>query len=336
VQEFSQQLLHWFDQHGRKSLPWQHPRSPYFVWLSEIMLQQTQVSTVIPYFLKFIRRFPDVFALAQASQDEVLTYWAGLGYYSRARNLHKAAQMVVAEYQGEFPANLEALQKLPGIGRSTAGAILAQAFNRFGVILDGNVKRVLSRFYAVHDEKLLWQHATENTPHQRLPDYSQAMMDLGALICMRTKPKCLQCPFQENCIAYRTNSIGKYPAKKVSKALPIKESFFLLMTNEQNEILLEQQPSPGIWGGLWSLPSTMALEASIYFNQAKITARLPAFTHTFTHFKLQLKPVKLQIEAGAIKVSEALNQRWVAPNQLGNFALPAPIKKLLSKAFEAR
>ncbi|MCD6047248.1 MAG: mutY [Gammaproteobacteria bacterium] len=322
---FSAKLLKWFDKHGRKDLPWQHPRSAYFVWLSEIMLQQTQVVTVIPYFQRFIERFPDVNSLAQASEDEVLRYWAGLGYYSRARNLHKAAQKIMLEFQGEFPRDLAGWQSLPGVGRSTAGAIIAQAFGEFGVILDGNVKRVLRRFYATHEaDEQLWPLATKLTPQKSIIDYSQAIMDLGAMVCTRSKPKCMLCPLNQECSAYQTETVQNYPAKKQRKALPEKEKYFLLMINEKNEILLERQPSPGIWGGLWSLPSVDDLQQ---FPQQALE-KLPSFTHTFTHFKLTLKPVKIRVST-SLQISETLPQAWILLKDLSKYALPTPIKVFL-------
>lgn len=334
---FSKQLLTWFDQHGRKNLPWQNPRSPYFVWLSEIMLQQTQVSTVIPYFEKFIKSFPDVQTLAQAELDDVLAHWAGLGYYSRARNLHKAAQMLVAQYQSEFPCDVTALQSLPGIGKSTAGAIVAQAYDQFAVILDGNVKRVLSRYHAVAGDpndaatiKLLWSFAGKNTPKKRLTDYTQAIMDLGALICTRTKPKCTQCPLQKSCEAYQTNRVNEFPSTKKSKILPQQEKYFLLMINEQQQILMEKQAAPGIWGGLWSLPSVADL--AILPKKALTNKQmLKEVKHRFSHFKLKLKPVLLRNKALPTQVAEGLEQKWVPLAQLKNLALPAPIKKVLQE-----
>jgi A/G-specific adenine glycosylase len=322
---FSAKLLKWFDQYGRKDLPWQHPRSAYFVWLSEIMLQQTQVVTVIPYFKHFIERFPDVESLAKASEDDVLNYWAGLGYYSRARHLHQAAKKIIREFQGEFPRDLAGWQSLPGVGRSTAGAIIAQAFGEFGVILDGNVRRVLKRFYATHEkDEQLWPLATKLTPRKRLTDYSQAIMDLGAMVCTRSKPKCTLCPLSQECRAYQTATVQNYPAKKQRKTLPEKERFFLLIMNEKDEILLERQPSPGIWGGLWSLPSVADLQQL----PQQALEPLPSFTHTFTHFKLTLKPVKLRVSK-LWQISEALPQAWVLFKDLNKYALPTPIKALL-------
>lgn len=324
---FSKNLLQWFDVHGRKDLPWQHPRSPYFVWLSEIMLQQTQVATVIPYFQKFVNRFPTVKELAKASEDEVLTYWAGLGYYSRARNLLKAAKMVASIFKGKFPNDLEALQQLPGVGRSTAGAILAQAFDQFGVILDGNVKRVLRRYYATHeDDQKLWGLATKLTPKTRVTDYAQAIMDFGATFCTRSKPKCDICPLNRQCLAYQTNSVKEFPKKKIKKILPEREKYFLLMINERNQILLERQPSPGIWGGLWSLPTIEDLKKL----PRQALEILPQFTHTFTHFRLTLKPIRLRVSAEkTLTISEKTDVLWVGAAQLKDFALPAPIKRLL-------
>ena len=231
MSSFSDRVLHWFDAHGRKHLPWQQQISAYRVWVSEIMLQQTQVTTVIGYFERFMQRFPDVVTLANAPQDDVLHLWTGLGYYARARNLHKAAQQIATDHGGEFPQTLEQVMALPGIGRSTAGAILSIACGKSHPILDGNVKRVLARYYAIEGwpgkravEDTLWQHATENTPATRTNHYTQAMMDLGAMICTRSKPACDKCPLQSDCIAYAQGKQNEYPGKKPKKTLPVKST----------------------------------------------------------------------------------------------------------------
>ncbi len=253
--DFQQNILTWFDQHGRKDLPWQKDISPYRVWLSEIMLQQTQVTTVIPYFNAFIEKFPDINTLANAPLDEVLHLWSGLGYYARARNLHKTAQLI-AEL-GYFPDSLEALNKLPGIGLSTAGAILSIAFNKSHPILDGNVKRVLTRFKAVSGwsgdsgvNKQLWAISAQLTPKQRVADYTQAIMDLGATLCTRNKPKCDACPIKSFCIAKLTDTVALFPAPKPTKFIPTKKLTLLLLRNIDHSILLEKRPPTGIWGGL--------------------------------------------------------------------------------------
>src|SRR5690606_34704110 len=254
--QFQRAVLGWYDQHGRKDLPWQQQITPYRVWVSEIMLQQTQVSTVIPYFERFMHRFPDVQALARAPVDDVLHHWTGLGYYARARNLHKAAQKVAQEFAGEFPADIDALTSLPGVGRSTAGAIASLAMNLRAPILDGNVKRVLARFYAIDGypgeravEQQLWHHAENLTPHTRLREYTQVMMDLGATLCTRSKPRCDDCPLQKSCRAFADNSMHLYPGRKAKKALPTRRTWMLLLEDAEGRVLLEQRPPAGLWGG---------------------------------------------------------------------------------------
>lgn len=258
---FARNLLHWYDKHGRHDLPWHHNRNAYRVWVSEIMLQQTQVTTVIPYFEAFMARFPDVRALASAPEDDVLSHWSGLGYYARARNLHKAAKQVVMEFGGEFPADQETLESLTGIGRSTAAAILAQAFGKRATILDGNVKRVLARYHAVPGWpgqsavlNKLWEHAENHTPEERVKDYTQAIMDLGAMVCTRNKPECKTCPVNDGCQAYNRDEVQRYPGPKPRKEKPEKTTWMLILEDTKGRILLERRPPTGIWGGLWSLP----------------------------------------------------------------------------------
>lgn len=259
-EQFATRLLEWFDQHGRHDLPWQHPRTPYRVWLSEIMLQQTQVSTVIPYFERFEQRFPDVHALAAATDDEVMRLWAGLGYYARARNLKKAAERVSKEFAGDFPETVDALSELPGIGRSTAGAVRSLGFGKRAAILDGNVKRVLARVHSVDGWPgkssvlaQLWEIAERLTPDHRVSDYNQAMMDLGALLCTRSKPDCKQCPFETDCTALASGTPERFPGKKPRKVKP-QRATLMLIVRHQDSVLLERRPPTGIWGGLWSLP----------------------------------------------------------------------------------
>ena len=258
---FSTNVLSWFDQHGRKSLPWQQDRSPYRVWISEVMLQQTQVTTVIPYFERFITRFPTLNKLAQADLDDVLNSWAGLGYYARARNLHHAARIIQKDFGGDFPQDFDSVLSLPGIGRSTAGAILSLALDQHHPILDGNVKRVLTRHFSVSGwpgkpsvAKTLWQYSEQLTPKERVANFNQAMMDLGSGICTRTKPVCAHCPLSANCKAYAMNTQAEYPGKKPKKITPVREIQMLLVANESGDILLQRRPPTGIWGGLLSLP----------------------------------------------------------------------------------
>ncbi|OGT55120.1 MAG: A/G-specific adenine glycosylase [Gammaproteobacteria bacterium RIFCSPHIGHO2_12_FULL_42_10] len=257
---FQRSLFAWFDQYGRHSLPWQEQKTPYRIWVSEIMLQQTQVNTVIPYFLRFMARFPDLATLALAHEDEVLHHFAGLGYYARARSLYRAAKLITNEYCGQFPATLETLQTLPGVGPSTAGAILSIAFNQRAPILDGNVKRVLTRLCGITEpinekstEQTLWDIAKKFTPNKRSADYTQAIMDFGATLCTRKEPGCLHCPFNKVCIAYQKNLVDQLPFKQKARPIPTREVTFLIL-KQDGHVLLEKRPSKGIWGGLYCLP----------------------------------------------------------------------------------
>jgi A/G-specific adenine glycosylase len=334
---FSAALLTWFDSHGRKNLPWQQDKSPYRVWLSEIMLQQTQVVTVIPYFETFVARFPTVESLASAPLDDVLQRWAGLGYYARARNLHNAAKMIVE--RGEFPNTLPELLELSGIGKSTAGAILSIAFQQSQPILDGNVKRVLTRFFAISDwtglrdvEAKLWELSENITPQKRCDDYTQAIMDLGATLCTRSKPRCHDCPISKHCAAFLTNTVANYPAKKPTKILPIKQTIFLIIQNELQQIWLEQRPLKGIWGGLWSLPEVETLESALnWCRERNLSLQHQQFLvqqrHTFSHYHLDFTPMWLQVKA-------AENPNFHTREQWQNRALPAPIQTLLTKLTE--
>jgi len=341
MNNFAERLLAWFDVHGRHDLPWQHPRTPYRVWLSEIMLQQTQVSTVIPYFARFLERFPDLHALAAAPLDEVLALWAGLGYYARARNLHRCAQTIVAEHAGEFPRNIEIVAALPGIGRSTAGAILAQAFGQRHAILDGNVRRVLARHAAVPGwpgapavQKKLWVEAEARLPDARLADYTQALMDLGASVCTARKPKCPLCPVAEDCVARRADRIAEFPGAKPQRARPRREATLLLARNKAGALLLERRAPTGLWGGLWCPPLLSVddpapqawLEAQALQGESAQT--LPSFTHVFTHFDYELHPLLVEARMRGTAIAESRWQ-WIAPEQLARLGLPAPIRKML-------
>lgn len=333
-------LLHWFDQHGRHDLPWQHPRDAYRVWVSEIMLQQTQVSTVIPYFTRFMQAFPDVRALADARLDDVLHHWTGLGYYARARNLHRAAQHIRDDHQSQFPRDFAALLALPGIGRSTAGAILAQAFDLRYPILDGNVKRVLTRLYAIEGwpgdkavENKLWQIAEKHTPNQRLVDYTQAIMDLGATVCRRSKPQCHVCPLQSQCQGYAQQNVHAYPAKKPRKALPVRSTVMLLLYDEQHAVLLEQRPPVGIWGGLWSFPECPIDVDPVQWSREKLQVQisdattLPRLRHTFSHFHLDITPVLARaVTAG---IMDSPHHIWYNSSRSAARGFPAPVKLLL-------
>jgi len=342
MNEFSKQLLQWFDQHGRHDLPWQQQQTAYRVWVSEIMLQQTQVKTVIPYYQRFMQRFPTLLSLAKAGQEDVLANWSGLGYYARGRNLHKAALIIQHEYQGEFPKTFDEVMALPGIGRSTAGAILSMAQKQRFAILDGNVKRVLTRYLAVEGwpgsksiENKLWLEAEAFTPFERFDDYTQAIMDLGATLCTRSKPTCGVCPLQENCQAYALNRVKEFPFSKPKKVKPIKQTKLLMLLNLKQQIWLEQRPQKGIWGGLWSLPEFEdekdLLEA---FNPSVKTGSLTAkslvkwkeFRHTFSHYHLDIEPIKL-VQAPP----EQWQGQWHTFTQAHQLGLPAPVKSLLSQ-----
>lgn len=342
TEAFSLRLLTWFDQHGRKNLPWQSPLDPYRVWVSEIMLQQTQVETVIPYFLRFMERFPKVQALANAPQDDVLHLWTGLGYYARARNLHRCAKTVADAYQGVFPDTLEALTDLPGIGPSTAAAIASIAFGKPTAILDGNVKRVLARHQAidgwpgekkVHEQ--LWRIAERYMPTERCRDYTQAIMDLGATLCTRSNPRCNDCPVQKDCLALATDRVNDLPAKKPKKTKPVKQRYFLMFQHKET-IFLEQRPEKGIWGGLWCFPEvdyaddlTTALKA--YKTPHQTPQTWTGWRHTFTHYHLDIHPVLVQVKSLELEPVNDLKTHWYNLEKPDNLGLAAPVKKLLSE-----
>lgn len=341
MEPISKILLTWFDQHGRHDLPWQHPRTAYRVWLSEIMLQQTQVTTVIPYFERFIQRFPDITSLANAKLDEVLHLWTGLGYYARARNLHKAAIEIRDQHSGQFPQDFEAVLALPGIGRSTAGAILAQAYNQRHAILDGNVKRVLTRLYAVEGwpgkkavENQLWELSEQHTPNERACDYTQAIMDFGATLCAR-KPKCSECPLTGYCQSFQAGNPIDYPTPKGRKTLPVRSTRMLILQDEQQQVLLLQRPPSGIWGGLWSLPECpQEEELSQWCRQSlgllvKDYVEQPALRHTFSHFHLDITPVRAFALPDSNTIMEADARVWYNTAQPDALGLPAPVKTLL-------
>lgn len=349
--EFSVKLLQWFDKHGRHDLPWQQNINAYRVWVSEIMLQQTQVATVIPYYEKFMQRFPTVLDLAKAQQEEVLSHWAGLGYYARGRNLHKAAQVIVVEHSGLFPQTFDEVVALPGIGRSTAGAILSIALGQRYAILDGNVKRVLGRYFAVaawpgekKTELAMWQQADELTPELRFNDYTQAIMDLGATLCTRSKPKCQFCPVQKGCQAFELNRVSEFPVKKPKKHKPIRQAWLLLTENSVGQICLQQRPQKGIWGGLWSLPeyeSLQACEESLQSQGLRLQSlvKWESFRHTFSHYHLDIHPLYFKQE---LKKSEetaekyqttTTKEQWLAEQDIveGHYGMPAPISKLIEQ-----
>jgi A/G-specific adenine glycosylase len=342
--DFAARLLAWHGTHGRHDLPWQHPRTMYRVWLSEIMLQQTQVQTVIPYFENFLGRFPDLPDLAAAPADAVMNAWAGLGYYSRARNLHKAAQLCMSQHNGRLPEDFDALLALPGIGRSTAGAILSQACGARHSIVDGNVKRVLTRYFAIAGDagsstvdRQLWQVAESLLPETRMADYSQAIMDLGATVCTSKKPQCATCPLASGCRALAQGNVLDYPGHKPAKSIPERETHVLLLRTKSGDILLEQRPEKGIWGGLYSLPEAADADQARFQASAIITARspspiaLPAFAHIFSHFRLIIRPVLWDGCTAKSQIRDNARMRWATPEELLLLGLPAPIQKLLKR-----
>lgn len=338
---FAQALLKWHKNNGRHDLPWQQPRTPYRVWVSEIMLQQTQVATVVNYFENFLRAFPTLRKLAQAPNETVMQHWAGLGYYSRARNLHKSAQICLEKYHAELPVQFEQLIELPGIGRSTAGAILSQAHGKAFAILDGNVKRVLARYHTINGQmnsslvsKQLWQFAESHLPKNNVANYTQAIMDLGASVCTRSKPRCNNCPLSKHCQAFQNDCIEQYPNKKITKLIPKRELYALIILNTRNEILLEQRPHKGIWGGLYSLPeaadTTHANEfAGRFIKKTQPSSTLNSFKHVFSHFHLSIHPMIWYNSTPKLQISDNNQYQWVNRKQLKQIGLPAPIKKLL-------
>ena len=338
-------LLAWHARSGRHDLPWQQDRAPYRVWVSEIMLQQTQVATVIPYFERFMARFPDVRSLADAPADEVMHLWTGLGYYARARNLHRAAQVIRDQHGGDFPRLLDDVMALPGIGRSTAGAILAISTGARHPILDGNVKRVLARYYAVDgpiDENAtlgeLWRHAEANTPEAHVDTYTQAIMDLGATLCTRARPRCTECPIAQDCRARIEGRQADLPAAKQRRAVRKLRHAVMLVARRESAVLLVQRPDTGIWGGLWCLPEFTDRDAAAAFaatelSQASLAQRtLPDIAHSFTHFDLVITPLVANCRGEmGVRQGKSLWYDLAEPARVG---LPAPIKTLLGSLLE--
>jgi A/G-specific adenine glycosylase len=375
--EFAPRLIAWQRTHGRHDLPWQRTRDPYRIWLSEVMLQQTQVATVIPYYAKFLARCPDVAALAAAPADEVMALWSGLGYYSRARNLHRCAQQVVERFGGQFPDNVDDLVSLPGIGRSTAAAIASFAFGARETILDGNVKRVLARVFGIDGfpgekriETAMWALAESLLPavqkyprhgdassvlyvadgdvdvgadavndvHQTddIGAYTQGLMDLGATLCMRSRPDCLHCPFSGDCVASATGRQSELPTRRPPKTTPVRRTVMLVLEAGPC-VLLYRRPPTGIWGGLWSLPeaedTVRAAElASEFGGSAETTSRLTPLVHTFTHFKLEIEPFRVDCgeqQGGQLSRFPESQLEWVHWQDLDRYGLPAPVRRLL-------
>jgi A/G-specific adenine glycosylase len=339
MHSFSSRLIRWQRQHGRHDLPWQG-QDAYRVWLSEIMLQQTQVATVIPYYQRFIASFPTVVALAAATEDEVLAHWSGLGYYARGRNLHKAARIVAERFNGEFPRRLEDILELPGIGRSTAAAICALAYHERRAILDGNVKRVLARWCGIEGwagnkkvEERLWRQAESLLPTRDVATYTQALMDIGATVCTRSKPKCGECPVNADCVASNTDRTAELPTPRPKKAVPERHATFLLLMHG-NDILLEKRPGSGIWGGLWCPPQLddgQGIVADyLQRNGVEVSERidLPEFTHTFTHFKLHITPVLLRVAHKPLRAQQP-GSVWLDVEEALRGAIPTPVRKVL-------
>ncbi|TAL91389.1 MAG: A/G-specific adenine glycosylase [Rhodanobacter sp.] len=341
----SSRLLRWFDRHGRKGLPWQRETAPgqrdaYAVWLSEVMLQQTQVATVVGYFERFVAALPTLRDLAAADEDTVLVLWSGLGYYRRARFAHQAAQICVEQHGGKLPCDFAALKSLPGIGRSTAGAILAQAHGLRFAILDGNVKRVLTRYHGIHGdpagsavEQQLWLHAEAHTPQRRVADYTQAIMDLGATVCVRSRPRCETCPLATACVAYRDGLSAQLPTRKTGKTIPIRATVMLVLRDKQQRILLERRGTQGVWSGLWSLPEATDPQAAwrIAGQLARIddAQALAPFTHVFSHYRLNIEPLLFDHASARHGVGDNPHLRWCGMSELDALGLPAPVRKLL-------
>lgn len=348
ARKFSQQVLSWYHQQGRKHLPWQQNKTPYRVWISEIMLQQTQVATVIPYYQRFMESFPSINALANADEDNVLHHWTGLGYYARARNLHKAAKTIAEHYRGEFPEDIEQVVALPGIGRSTAGAILSLSMNKPYPILDGNVKRVLARCYLVEGhnaqakfEKALWPIASSLTPNEEVAPYNQAMMDLGAMVCTRSKPNCEQCPLNNNCLAFKLSEQANFPQKKPKKSIPEK-STIMLVAKIDNKLFMTKRPPSGIWGGLYSfIEVDNKKEINNALNQfglnAKSSKTLTPFRHTFSHFHLDITPILCECEHNTPSIiNDASQQLWYKLGDSNSVGLAASSCKIIEEVNELR
>jgi A/G-specific adenine glycosylase len=316
---FAASLIAWQRKHGRHGLPWQGTRDPYRVWLAEVMLQQTQVATVIPYYARFLERFADVRSLARAPLDEVLRFWSGLGYYARGRNLHAAARAVVA--RGGFPRTLEGLAELPGVGRSTAAAIAVFAFGRRAAILDGNVKRVLARRFGVQEPKAQWALAEKLLPRRDLRAYTQALMDLGATVCTRSKPACARCPVARGCVARREGRIAELPAPRTRRPLPLRRATWHVYVHA-GSVLLERRPGAGLWGGLWTFP-----EMRLY-DDAPRARRLEPLEHGFTHFRLHAQPLLYEMGASPPR-AEAAGRLWLDLAEAPEAAVPTPVRRVL-------
>ncbi len=341
MHDFAQRLIAWQRRHGRHDLPWQRTTDAYAIWVSEIMLQQTQVDTVIPYYLRFMRRFPELKALAQARLDEVMALWSGLGYYARARNLHAAARQIMERHAGAFPRRYDDIRRLPGVGRSTAAAIAALAYGERRAILDGNVKRVLCRLFAIEGwpgarevEAALWQLAESLLPERDVATYTQGLMDLGATLCTRKRPRCADCPFAEDCLAARQGRQAELPYPRPRQDLPVRTTAMLILRHG-GEVLLQKRPPAGVWGGLWSLPECDAAEDPVRVAerlgcQVTLAKPLPIMQHTFTHFRLRIKPWLLTVTPSC-QAAQACGGLWLTPDDALEAALPTPVRRLLAE-----
>lgn len=339
--DFAARVLNWHEDHGRKDLPWQQDRDVYGIWVSEIMLQQTQVQTVTAYYERFMRSFPDVVALADASLDAVLHHWSGLGYYARARNLHRAAGIVREEHEGVFPKTLDAVIALPGIGRSTAGAILSLAFGQRQPILDGNVKRVLARHEAIDGwpgttavARQLWEVADRHTPDERVGAYTQAIMDLGASVCLRSKPGCDVCPVSEDCRALAQDAVERFPGRKAKQKKPLRQTTMILAVSDR-AVYLERRPASGIWGGLWSLPE-LGNENVADWCRRKLNARAgdsecwEPLRHSFSHYDLDISPVLVRLGSASSRVADSDDATWHRLDKAPPGGIATPVRKLIN------
>ncbi len=339
LRPFSERLLEWWDEHGRQDLPWQNPRTPYRVWISEIMLQQTQVATVSPYFERWIAKFPDIISLAKAPLDEVLSLWSGLGYYARARNLHNAAVQCMERHEGQLPGSSEELSALPGIGRSTANAIVSQSRDEPAAVLDGNVRRTLARHMAIEGwtgkacvQKQLWKEAEARLPRERGADYTQAVMDLGALVCTRSRPACDACPVSADCQAFQLKQVEQFPWPKPPTKVSEKTIHMLILRDKQGRVLLEKRPPTGIWGGLWSFPegdSIESIEEHLGLWNTR-PAALPQIAHRLSHLRMLIHP-SLATTAEGRQVKCSRQQRWFHPAEHADLGVPKPVSDLLAK-----
>ena len=339
---FAQSVLEWYPEHGRQDLPWQIDKTAYRVWVSEIMLQQTQVATVIPYYLRFLKSFPSIQTLADASLDQVLQKWQGLGYYTRARNLHRAAQIIRDEHGARFPQEMQAVIALPGIGRSTAGAILSLAFDQSWPILDGNVKRVLARCFQVkgwygqsETKNTLWRIAEQLTPKNKTAEYNQAMMDLGAMVCGKARPSCDVCPLLHCCVSFQQGTQASFPEKKPQKPKPQKQ-ILMMLHRHQGRVLLCRRPPTGIWGGLWSLPEVDDDDGigewqqnNLAFTQLPTQVKTNILKHQFTHYSLDISLAVIEIQKLPRQIADEDNMVFVTVDQLPDYGLPTPVKRIL-------